>query len=173
MLAVTVAIARELDLGYNLPMDSHKEYLSQEKFDQLKEELIRLKTVERKEVAERLEYAKSLGDLSENAEYHEARDQQADIEDRIKQVEEMIKNVAIVTEKHGQTVDIGSTVVIKKDGGAEGTYVIVGSEEANMLAGKISYQSPIGGSLLGKRKGETVSVSTPKGEVKYSILDVK
>jgi len=154
-------------------MDTQKEYLSQEKFEEIKEELKRLKTVDRKEVAERLEYAKSLGDLSENAEYHEARDQQADIEDRIMQIEEMIKNAVIVTEKHGQIVEIGSTVVVKKDGGVEGTYVIVGSEEADMLSGKISFQSPIGGALLGKSKGEEVKVATPRGEIKYSILDVK
>lgn len=154
-------------------MDTHKEYLSQEKYEELRAELVSLKTVQRKEVAERLEYAKSLGDLSENAEYHEARDQQADIEDRIKMLEEMLKNVAIVTEKHGQTVEIGSTVEIKKDGGSECTYMIVGSEEADMQSGKISFQSPIGGALLGKRKGEMVVVSTPRGEIQYSIVDIK
>lgn len=153
-------------------MDTQKEYLSQEKFDALKIELQRLKTVDRKEVAERLEYAKSLGDLSENAEYHEARDQQADVEDRIKTVEEMIKNAVIVTEKHGAVVEIGSTVVVKKDGGTEGTYKIVGPEEADMPAGKISFQSPIGGALLGKKKGEKFTVLTPKGESKYSILEI-
>ncbi|MCX6712656.1 MAG: transcription elongation factor GreA [Candidatus Vogelbacteria bacterium] len=154
-------------------MDSSKEYLSQEKLSSLKEELIRLKTIERKEVAERLDYAKSLGDLSENAEYHEARDQQADIEDRITQIEEMIKNAVIMTEKHGQTIEIGSTVTVAKSGGGEGTYTIVGPEEANMLAGKISYQSPIGGALLGKRKDDQVSVTTPHGEVKYTIVGIK
>jgi len=154
-------------------MDNNKEYLSQEKFEGIKEELKRLKTVDRKEVAERLEYAKSLGDLSENAEYHEARDQQADIEDRIMQIEEMIKNAVIVTEKHGQTIEIGSTVVVQKDGGTENTYIIVGPEESDMLSGKISFQSPIGGALLGKHKGEKVNVMTPRGESKYSIIDVK
>jgi len=154
-------------------MDNQKDYLSQEKFEGLKDELKKLKTVDRKEVAERLEYAKSLGDLSENAEYHEARDQQADIEDRIMQIDEMLKNAVIVTEKHGQVIEIGSTVVVKKDGGQEGTYVIVGSEEADMLNGKISFQSPIGGALLGKQKGERISVATPRGEIVYSILDVK
>jgi transcription elongation factor GreA len=154
-------------------MDSQKEYLSPEKFEELKAELHQLKTVERKEVAERLEYAKSLGDLSENAEYHEARDQQADIEDRIKLLEEMLKRVVLMTDKHGQIVEVGSTVVVQKDGSSELTYKIVGSEEADMPAGKISFQSPIGGALLGRRKGETVSVATPKGEVNYSILDVK
>lgn len=154
-------------------MDSQKEYLSQDKYDALKDELYRLKTKERKEVAERLEYAKSLGDLSENAEYQEARDQQADIEDRIVQVEEMLKNAVIVTDKHGQTVEIGSTVSVKKDGGSENTYTIVGPEEADMPSGKVSFQSPIGSALLDKRKGDAVSVATPKGEVEYKIVDIK
>jgi transcription elongation factor GreA len=166
-------LVRFQKIAYNLAMDSQKEYLSREKYEALKEELVRLKTSERKEVAERLEYAKSLGDLSENAEYHEARDQQADIEDRIAQIEEMLKNAVIVTDKHGQEVEIGSTVVVQKDGGREDTYTIVGSEEADMLSGKISFQSPIGGALLGKRKGEEVLVQTPKGETKYSIVEVK
>ena len=170
---VTAGIARGLELGYNLPMDTQKEYMSQEKLDELKNELANLKTVERKEVAERLDYAKSLGDLSENAEYHEARDQQADIEDRIIRLEEMLKNAIIVTEKHGHVVEIGSTAVVKKEGGKEDTYIIVGSEEANMQAGKISYQSPIGSALLGKSKGDHVTVMTPKGSVKYTILEVK
>jgi len=154
-------------------MDTQKEYLSQEKFEQLKAELNNLKTVERREVAERLEYAKSLGDLSENAEYHEARDQQADIEDRIKTIEELLKSAVIVTQKHGQIVDIGSTVVIKKTGGENTTYIIVGSEEADMLAGKVSFQSPLGSALIGKKKGDVVEVNTPKGEIKYSIVDIK
>lgn len=155
-------------------MDTHKEYLSQDKLTQLKEELERLKTVDRKEVAERLEYAKSLGDLSENAEYHEARDQQADVEDRIKQIEEMLKKAVVVTEKqHGQTVDIGSTLVVRKDKETEKTITLVGSEEANMAAGKISFQSPLGSALLGKKKGETISVLTPKGATPYTIIDIK
>jgi transcription elongation factor GreA len=78
-----------------------------------------------------------------------------------------------VTEKHGQSVEIGSTVVVRKDGGKEDTYTIVGSEEADMLSGKISFQSPIGGSLLGSKKGEIVTVTTPRGEVKYTIIDIK
>lgn len=154
-------------------MDTQKEYLSQEKLEQLKSELIKLKTIDRKEVAERLDYAKSLGDLSENAEYHEAREQQADIEDRIKTLSEMLKDVVIVTDKHGQVVEIGSTIVIKKTGGDEATYMVVGSEEADMLSGKISFQSPIGSAVLGKRKGEKVVVLTPKGEVSYTIVDIK
>lgn len=154
-------------------MDTQKEYLSQEKLEALQQELIKLKTVDRKEVAERLDYAKSLGDLSENAEYHEAREQQADIEDRIKTISEMLKDVVIVTSKHGQVVEIGSTIVVKKNGGDETTFTIVGSEEADMLNNKISFQSPIGAALLDKSKGEKVIVTTPKGDVQYAIIDIK
>jgi len=154
-------------------MDIQKEYLSQDRLEKLKVELIKLKTVDRKEVAERLDYAKSLGDLSENAEYHEAREQQADIEDRIKTLSDMLKNVEIITAKHGQNVEIGSTIIVKKDGGTEATFMIVGSEEADMLSGKISFQSPIGSALLGKNKGEKVMVTTPKGDVTYVIVDIK
>jgi transcription elongation factor GreA len=154
-------------------MDTQKEYLSQEKLEQLKQELVRLKTVDRREVAERLDEAKALGDLSENAEYHEAREQQADIEDRIAMLSEMLKNVEIVTDRHGKAVEIGSTITVKKVGGPTMTYMVVGSEEANMLAGKISFQSPIGSALLGKKKDEKVIVTTPKGDVTYIIVDIK
>jgi len=154
-------------------MDKEKEYLSQEKYEALKEELTRLKTVTRREVAERLDYAKSLGDLSENAEYHEARDQQADIEDRITSIEEILKHAVIVKSKHGVEVEIGSTVTIKKTGGEENIFTLVGQEEASMAEGKVSFQSPLGEALLGSHKGEEVTVKTPRGEVKYTIIDVK
>lgn len=151
----------------------NKQYLSQEKFEELKAELQNLKMVERKEVAETLEFAKSLGDLSENAEYHEARDKQADIEDRIATIEELLKNAAIVSKHHGGKVQIGSTVLIKKDDGNQFEYMIVGSEEADIATGKISHVSPIGEALVGAAKGDKVEVSTPRGLVKYHIVDVK
>lgn len=149
-----------------------KEYLSKEKFEQLKEELNTLKTVTRKEVAGQLEYAKSFGDLSENAEYHEARERQADIEDRISELEEIMKTAVIISGRRGNAIDIGSTVTVKKDGKEE-TYKIVGAEEADILQNKISYLSPIGSAMIGKNKGDEVTVKTPKGETKYKILEVK
>lgn len=149
-----------------------KEYLSKEKFEQLKQELETLKTVTRREVAGQLEYAKSFGDLSENAEYHEARERQADIEDRISELEEIMKTAVIISGKHGSAIDIGSTVTVKKDGKEE-TYKIVGAEEADILQNKISYLSPIGSAMIGKNKGDEVTVKTPKGETKYKILEVK
>src|SRR3989338_7670415 len=113
-------------------MSEEKEYLSKEKFEELTKELDHLKSVRRKEIAEQLEFAKGLGDLSENAEYHEARQNQAETEERILKLEHMISQ-AVITEKHkGNTVGIGSTVVIKKVGEKEERrYQIVGSEEAN------------------------------------------
>lgn len=154
-------------------MDNTKDYLSKEKYEELEAELKELKLVARKEVAEHLEYAKSLGDLSENAEYHEARDKQADIEDRISQIESILKNAVLIKGHHGATVSLGSKVTVKRADGETGEYQVVGSEEADMQAGKISHQSPIGAALIGHTKGDKVVVITPRGEVAYSILEVK
>lgn len=154
-------------------MNQEPQYLSKEKIKELELELERLKTVDRKKVAEHLDYAKSLGDLSENAEYHEARDRQADIEDRIKEIEVILKNAVVVTEKHGGIIDIGSVIVIKRDSGEEKEYTIVGSEEADMALGKISYQSPLGAALIGHKKGDKVVVSTPRGDTTYLVVNIK
>jgi len=150
-----------------------KQYLSEDKYKELQAELHLLKTQERRKIAENLEYAKSLGDLSENAEYHEARDKQADVEDRIKQLEEILKKAEIVSSHHSSKVEVGSTLVVKKNGGSEEIITIVGSEEADMLAGKISHESPLGQALLGHEKGEEIVVTTPKGESKYKIVEIK
>lgn len=152
----------------------HKEYLTKEKYDQLAKELEDLKTTKRKEVAEQLQYAKGLGDLSENAEYHEARDKQASVESRILQLENMLKHAEIVVHKTGDIVEIGSEVtVLRKGETKENTYTIVGLEEADMSSGKISNQSPLGQSLLGKKKGEVFEFKTPKGKIEYKIVSVK
>ena len=151
-----------------------KEYLTKEKFEQLQKELENLKTNKRKEIADKLEYAKGLGDLSENAEYHEARESQAALEDRIQQLEAILSNVEIVTTHHSNVVEIGSVVHVKK--GTEKTehkYTIVGSEEADTAAGKISFKSPLGQALLGKKKGEEFKFKTPKGEVKYTVSSIE
>lgn len=152
----------------------NEEYLSKEKHQELVEELQQLKTVARKEVAEHLDYAKSLGDLSENAEYHEAREKQAEIEDRISTLENLLKRAIIIDGNHShKVVGVGSVVTVEKKGAAAETYTIVGSEEANMAVKKISYQSPLGQALLSKKKGDEVEVSTPKGEMLYKIVDLK
>ena len=149
----------------------NEEYLSQEKFDQLTAELEQLKKVARKEVAEHLDYAKSLGDLSENAEYHEARDKQAEIEDRIVTVESILKRAVIISSgSHSKIIGVGSTVTVEKEGGQAESFIIVGSEEANTQEKKISHHSPLGASLLGQVKGASVVVDTPKGEITYKII---
>lgn len=152
----------------------NKEYLTKEKHQELVRELDFLKTTRRKEIAEHLEYAKSLGDLSENAEYHETRNSQAEIEERIAHLEGVLKNVEIVGPRQSDIVGIGSTVLVQKEGEtAARAYVLVGSEESNMAAGKISDHSPLGAAMLGKKKGDIFSVATPGGEVKYTILSVQ
>lgn len=151
-----------------------KEYLTQEKFNELQAELHELKTIKRKEIAEHLEHARSLGDLSENAEYHEAREDQAQAEARILQLESILKNAVIVTHKTGDTVEIGSKVSVMKQGESkEAIFTLVGSEEADISVGKISHNSPLGAALFGKKKGETFEFESPKGIVKYKIIDVK
>jgi transcription elongation factor GreA len=147
------------------------EYLTQEKKNLLEEELRTLKTVRRKEIADALEYAKSLGDLSENAEYHQAREDQANCEDRIIHIEQILKNAVLVETGTAGIVHVGSTVTIQKKGEkVEKTYALVGSEEANSLEGRISNESPLGSALLGKKKGDKVIVSAPKGDVEYTVI---
>lgn len=155
-------------------MQEGKSYLTKEKFEELQKELEDLQHNKRKEIAEQLEHAKSLGDLSENAEYHEARDAQAKLESRIAEIEFTLKNAEILTHHKGDVVDVGSTVTVKKvKEKEEHTYDIVGPEDADMLSGRLSFKSPLGEALLGKKKGEDFTFETPKGKVKYEIVDVK
>ena len=154
--------------------DKKEEYLTQEKFNELKNELDYLKTTRRKEIAESLEYARSLGDLSENAEYQEARDLQASTEERIRKLESILQAAKIVNDsKKSSVVGLGSTVVIQKEGEKEThKYNIVGTEEANMQERKISYVSPLGEAMMGKKKGETFSFQTPSGKMNYKVVSV-
>lgn len=149
--------------------------LSQEKFDEMVKELEHLKTTRRTEIAKNLEYARSLGDLSENAEYQEARDLQAATEERIRRLEELLKHAKIVTEgkKKKDVVGFGSKVSIKKEKGADvHEYEIVGSEEAEMRMHKLSHVSPLGAALMGKKKGDTFTFETPNGKQTYTIEKV-
>lgn len=148
------------------------EYLTKEKFDEFTNELALLKGTRRKEVAESLEYAKSLGDLSENAEYHEARDTQATIEDRIAKLEDLLKNASIVSGSHTGIVNVGSTVSVERNG-KKSVYSIVGSEEANVGENKISIKSPFGQAIFGKKKGDKFSYQAPSGAITYTISDIK
>ena len=155
-------------------IDEH-EYLTREKFKTLSEELEYLKKTRRKEVAEQLEYAKSLGDLAENAEYHEARDMQGVVEDRINKLESILKSATIVSSHHATgAVTIGSVVtVVKENDKTEKTYIIVGGEESDLIVGKISIHSPFGEAIMGKKKGESFTFEAPAGPITYKIIDIK
>lgn len=152
-----------------------EELMSQEKFEELTHELDELRTTRRKEVAEQLEYARSLGDLSENAEYQEAREMQAAVEERIGKLEQILKNAKITKGTKSDTVGMGSIVTVEPlvKGAEKHTYTIVGAEEANIIEGKVSYHSPLGAALMGKKKGDEFSFHTPKGTQKYKILKVE
>jgi transcription elongation factor GreA len=149
-------------------------YISEEKKKALIEELASLKTTKRKEILEALDYAKSLGDLSENAEYHQAREDQGKLEDRINQIEYMLNSAVIIKKHKGDKIEIGTTVTVTKQGSkTEIVYHIVGVEEADMTKNKISNRSPLGSALFGKSKGDVVSMTTPKGLVKYTIVAIQ
>lgn len=148
--------------------------LSKQKIDELGKEVAFLKGTRRKEIAEQLEYAKSLGDLSENAEYLQAREDQAKTEERIAQIEEILKSAVVIEKHHSNLVEVGSTVIVKKSGSSTTQkYEIVGSEEADMSQGKISNMSPLGVALFGKKKGEVVKFKTPAGVTQYEIVDIE
>lgn len=151
-----------------------KEYLTKEKFEALSVELEYLKKTKRKEVAEQLEYAKSLGDLSENAEYHEARDLQGVVEDRIQKLEGVLKNAVIVSGHGTEVVAVGSEVSVVKEGSKdEKVYTVVGAEESDLGSGKISVHSPFGQAVIGKKKGQSFSYNAPAGPVTYKIISIK
>ncbi len=151
-----------------------KEYLTKEKYVELEKELHELEKVKRKEIAERLEYARSLGDLSENAEYHDARSEQAEVESRIEKIYEVLKHAEIVTHHKSDIVIVGSVVTTAKVGSKdETTYTVVGSEEVDPDTNKISHQSPLGSSMIGKKVGDKFHFKTPKGSVEYKITGIK
>ncbi|MBI2053480.1 MAG: transcription elongation factor GreA [Candidatus Sungbacteria bacterium] len=149
------------------------EYLSEEGLEKLKAELHHLKTAKRQEIAARLEHAKTLGDLSENAEYQETKEEQALVEQRIAELEERVRD-AVVLQKPTKTdtVRVGSTVRVSSPRG-DATYMIVGSEEADPIGGKISNESPLGKAFLGKKAGDKAEVKTPAGAVTYTIKEIK
>ncbi len=150
-----------------------EQIISPEGYEKLKNELKHLTTVKRREVAERIERAKELGDLSENAEYSEAKDAQALNEGRVLELTNTLKNVTVVDNiKNSNEVSMGSTITVKVNN-SERTYTIVSFNEADPINGLISNESPIGLAFLGKRKGDKVKVQTPKGEVNFQILKIK
>jgi transcription elongation factor GreA len=144
--------------------------------EKLEQELENLKTVKRKEVVERIKIARGFGDLSENSEYDAAKDEQAFVEGRITTIENMIRNAKIISEDElsKDTVSLGSSVTfVELPEGDEETYTIVGSAEADPFEGKISNDSPIAKSLLGRKVGDQVTVQTPGGEMNVKIIEIK
>jgi transcription elongation factor GreA len=144
--------------------------------EKLEQELEQLKTVKRKEVVERIKIARSFGDLSENSEYDSAKEEQAFVEGRITTIENMIRNAKIIAsaELSSDTVSLGSSVTfVELPNGDEETYTIVGSAEADPFEGKISNDSPIAKSLLGRKIGDEVTAQTPGGEMKVKITSIK
>ena len=141
----------------------------------MQEELDYLKNVKRKEVSDAIGVARSFGDLSENSEYDEAKNEQAKVEAQIAELEDNIKHAVVIdeTQVKGNLVNVGSTVKLRNSStGAELTYTIVGSTEADPLEGKISDMSPIGKAIIGTKKGDKVKVEIPAGEMEFEILEV-
>jgi transcription elongation factor GreA len=154
---------------------SEPNYLTPEGKAKLEAELEELKTNGRKELAERLKHAISMGDLSENADYHKAKEDQGFLEGRIQEIEAILKNVQVIeAKKKYDTVTVGAHVTIKEAGFPSETYHLVGRNEANPREGKISHESPIGKALMGHKAGETVKAALPNGgEIELEILKVE
>lgn len=151
-----------------------KEYITKENKEALEKELKELTGVKRKEIIASIEYAKSLGDLSENAEYHSAREEQARLVERIATIEHILNNAIIVEHSATGVVSVGSNVTVLKKGDTnKRSFVVVGSEESDMINGKLSYKSPLGSAVFGKKKGDTVNVEAPKGLIEYEIISVE
>ena len=153
-------------------MNDKELVLTKEGLEKLEEELDDLKTVHRREVNERIRQAKEFGDISENAEYEDAKQEQAFVEGHILKVEGMIRNARIIdsSEYAQDEVHLGATVKIKDvKSGAAHEFTIVGSAEADPVNSRLSNESPLGSALMGKKKGETVEVTTPRGVTNYKI----
>jgi transcription elongation factor GreA len=149
------------------------EYISKEGYDKLHKELAFLSDFRRKEIAVALESAKALGDLSENSEYHDAKDAQAANEMRIMELEDLLRRAVVVSKHSLDVAGVGAKIVAEHmSAGTKHEFSIVSPEEAQPLVGKISYESPIGKALMGKRRGDEAAVSTPRGAVSYKILDI-
>ena len=139
----------------------------------LENELNELKNVRRPQIIQAIKEARALGDLSENADYDAARDEQAQVESRIKELEYKLEHSEIIENKKKNQVSLGSTVVIKYEDGEEDEYMIVGSLEADPFNNRISNESPIGVAVMGKKQGDVVSVASPNGSYEVTIKEIK
>ena len=157
-------------------MEAKKNLLTYVGLKKLEDELHDLKVVQRKEVAGKIKEAREQGDLSENAEYDAAKDEQRDIEARIEEIEKILKNAEVVVEDEVDVdkINVGCTVTVyDEEFDEEMKFSIVGSSEANSLKGKISNESPVGKALIGKKVGDTVNVETQAGEFQYRVLNIE
>ena len=156
-------------------MSEKKTVLTYEGLKKLEAELQELKVVRRKEVAAKIKEARGQGDLSENAEYDAAKEEQAEIEARIALIEKMLRNAEVIDEEDidRDSIGLGSKVtVLDMELGENFVYLIVGSTEADPIGGRISNESPLGMALLKRKRGETVAVEAPAGVIKYQVLDI-
>jgi len=150
--------------------------LTREGYEKLKQEIEYLSTHKRREVAERIRHAREFGDINENAEYDDAKNEQAMLEHRIATLEERLRSARVIDAKDvaKDVVSVGSTVKLKDlEAGSTVEYQIVGSAEANPSQNKLSNESPVGKAILGRKKGEVVEVAAPRGSLKFKILDIK
>jgi transcription elongation factor GreA len=156
-------------------MTDEPQYLTQEGYEKLKAELEDLINVQRPELAVKLKEAISMGDLKENADYHDAKERQAFLEGRIRQLEGLLKDATIINEDHipAGVVAVGRTVTVQEEDFDPETFRIVGAAEANPMDGLISNESPLGQQLLGKKKGQKVKVKTEAGEFTYKITSIE
>ena len=157
-------------------MEEKKTILTYAGLKALEDELENLRVVKRKEVAGKIKEAREQGDLSENAEYDAAKDEQRDIEARIDELEKILKNVEVVVEEEVdlEKINVGCTILLHDDEyDEEIEFKIVGSTEANSLQGKISNESPVGQALIGKKVGDVVDVETPAGNIRYTVLKIE
>ena len=157
-------------------MSEKKNLLTYEGLKKLEDELQNLKVVKRKEIAQKIKEAREQGDLSENAEYDAAKDEQRDIEARIEQIEKILKNAEVVVEDEVDLdkISVGCKVkVLDVEFEEEEEFKIVGSSEANSLGGKISNESPVGKALIGAKVGDTVQVETQAGVIEYKVLEIQ
>jgi transcription elongation factor GreA len=152
---------------------NEQKYLTAEGAARLKQELEHLKGPERAAIAKRLREAISMGDLSENADYHKAKEDQGFLEGRIQEIEYLMQNAIIVQETQGDVVEVGVMVTIQEQGEEPETYQVVGAKEADPRNGKISHESPIGAALMGKRVGDTAEAHTPTGALRFKILKIE
>jgi len=154
-------------------MSNNTQFLSQQKFDELELERKELKSAKIPELAKRIDDARQMGDLSENAEYHAAREEMAWAQSRVKEIGRILDNAEIIGSKGTKDgiVGLGSIIMVRVNK-KEREYTIVGAQEADPLAGKISNESPLGGAFLGKEKGDTIIVEVPAGKQEYKILKV-